>query len=179
MTKNPLTRLRPTVRTANAACDHDVPLLKRRGLLAASSMTALLFGIRHPAFADTTQSVAGPIAQPSEANVPAFIGRAFEMRQRAIDLGDQAYGAVVVRGGVVIGQSWSRVIIDGDPTGHAEIAAIRDTARRLGKRDLSGAVMYSSSRPCPMCEAAAYWAGIGEMVHGRNGDTAGAPKLCR
>ena len=101
------------------------------------------------------------------------------MRQKAIELGDQAYGSVVVRNGVIIGQSSSRVILDEDPTGHAEMAAIRDTARRLGSRDLNGATMYSSSRPCPMCEAAAYWAGIGQMVHGRDGDNAGAPKLCR
>ena len=179
MINNLSTKLIPTARATNKICGCDVPLLKRRGFLAASSVTALLFGTQHSAFADTTHSSAEPIVQPAEANASAFVSRAFDMRQRAIELGDQAYGAVVVIGGVIVGQSWSRVIIDGDPTGHAEIAAIRDTARRLGKRDLSGAVLYSSSRPCPMCDAAAYWAGIGEIVHGPNGDTAGAPQLCR
>jgi tRNA(Arg) A34 adenosine deaminase TadA len=84
-----------------------------------------------------------------------------------------------VRDGAIIGQSWSRVILDNDPTGHAEISAIRDAARRAGSRDLSGAIIYSSSRPCPMCEAAAYWARIDQMIYGRGTANAGVPRLCR
>jgi len=58
------------------------------------------------------------------------------MMQQAVDSGDQPYGAVVVKGGRIVGQSQSRVILDRDPTGHAEMAAIRDAARRLANRDL-------------------------------------------
>ncbi len=101
------------------------------------------------------------------------------MRRLAVEYGDQAYGAVIVRDSIVIGQSWSRVVLDQDPTGHAEIAAIRDAARRQKERNLKDAIMYSSSRPCPMCEAAAYWAGIDAMMYGMNANNAGAPKLCR
>ncbi len=118
------------------------------------------------------------IAQPETADDASFIERAFEMRQLAVDKGDQPYGAVVVLDGEIIGQSWSRVVLEKDPTGHAEMAAIRDAARRLGRRSLSGAIMYSSSHPCPMCEAACYWAGISRMVHGSNASDGGAPKLC-
>jgi tRNA(Arg) A34 adenosine deaminase TadA len=57
--------------------------------------------------------------------------------------------------------------------------AIRDAARRLGRRDLSGCTIYSSSRPCPMCEAAAYWAGIERMIYGTALLDAGAPQLGR
>lgn len=152
--------------------------LKRRWFLTGSGATALFFSMDHPKPAHAKDAKAEPILQPAAASAAAFIERAFEMRQRAIDLGDQAYGAIVVRDGMIIGQSWSRVIIDHDPTGHAEMAAIRDTARRLGNRDLGSAIMYSTSRPCPMCEAAAYWAGIGQLVHGRNGDIGGVPRLC-
>lgn len=119
-----------------------------------------------------------PIPQPAEPGRQAFIERAFEMRELAQDYGDQPYGAVIVRDGVIIGQSWSRVILDQDPTGHAEMAAIRDAARRLNSRDLSDAIIYSSSRPCPMCEAAAHWAGIARMIHGTSAQDAGAPQLC-
>ncbi|NNE79546.1 MAG: nucleoside deaminase, partial [Silicimonas sp.] len=80
------------------------------------------------------------------------------MRQTAVERGDQAYSAVIVQNNQIVGQSWSRVVIDQDPTGHAEMSAIRDAARRLDSRNLTGATMYSSSRPCSMCEAAAYWA---------------------
>ncbi len=118
------------------------------------------------------------IEQPDLSDDTAFLERAFEMRQLAIEKGDQQYGALVVRDNKIIGQSWSKVVIDNDPTAHAEIAAIRDAARRTGSRNLDGAILYSSSRPCPMCEAAAYWANIGKMIHGRAGQDAGAPNLC-
>jgi tRNA(Arg) A34 adenosine deaminase TadA len=62
--------------------------------------------------------------------------------------------------------------------GTSPMEAIRDAARRLGTRDLSGHTMFSSSRPCPMCEAAAYWANLSAMVYGKEGSEAGPPRLC-
>lgn len=119
------------------------------------------------------------IAQPKNADARAFVDRAFDMRDRAAVSGDQAYGAVVVDpSGRIVGQAPSRVVVSGDPTAHAEMEAIRDAARRLGTRNLGGHVLYSSSRPCPMCEAAAYWAGISAMIHGRSATDAGVPRLC-
>jgi len=119
------------------------------------------------------------IQQPDEPGDDAFIRRAFEMQRLGVEYGDRPYGAVVVRNGIIIGQSWSRVILDEDPTGHAEIAAIRDASRRTGNRDLSGTILYSSARPCPMCEAASYWARIDEMIYGNDAQRAGPPHLCR
>lgn len=145
----------------------------------ASGIAFLLPGIRHSALANTGQMEDEAILQPATPDKMAFVQRAFDMRQKAIDYGDQAYGAVLVRDKIIVGQSWSRVVLDNDPTGHAEMSAIRDTAQRLKSRELSGAVMYSSSRPCPMCEAAAYWAGVTLLVYGRGATSAGSPKLCR
>ncbi len=120
----------------------------------------------------------GAIEQPPEAGDAAFMARAFAMQQDAREAGDQAYGAVVVRAGRIVGQAPSRVLTAGDPTAHAEMEAIRDAARRLGSRKLSGCILYSSSRACPMCEAAAYWAGIDGMRFGRGARDAGRPGLC-
>ena len=120
-----------------------------------------------------------PIRQPAEATPAAFIERAFALRRQAGAGGDQAYGAVVVRDGRIVGEAPSRVVTGVDPTAHAETEAIRDAARRLGDRSLAGCILYSSSRPCPMCEAAAYWAGIERMVHGAQAEDAGAPRLRR
>ena len=147
--------------------------MSRRRMLAGSGATVVISCPK----AGQAES-AEPIAQPSTPSPSAFMDRAFEMRRIAVDRGDQAYGAVIVLDNRIVGQSWSRVILDSDPTGHAEVSAIRDAARRLNRRDLSGAVMYSSSRPCPMCEAAAYWAGIGGMIHGQGMRDAGSPTLC-
>jgi len=154
------------------------PAYARRGLLTAAGIAFLSLGSRFCAPAHANHSDQEPILQPETSDKTAFMQRAFEMRQHALDRGDQAYGAVIVRGGSIVGQSWSRVILDQDPTAHAETAAIRDAARRLRNRDLSGATLYSSSRPCPMCEAAAYWAGIGQLVYGRDLTDGGAPNLC-
>jgi tRNA(Arg) A34 adenosine deaminase TadA len=118
------------------------------------------------------------IVQPEARTQDAFIARAFEMRRLAREYGDQSYGAVVVMEDEIIGESWSRVILDQDPTAHAEISAIRDAARRINSRNLASAVLYSSSAPCPMCEAAAYWAEIETLIYGRQATNAGAPRLC-
>lgn len=103
--------------------------------------------------------------------------RAFEMRRIAVERGDQAYGAVIVRGGSVVGEGVSAVITIPDPTAHAEMQAIRDAARHLNTRDLSGCELYGTSRACPMCEAGAYWAGVARMWYGEGIVDAGAPRL--
>ena len=118
------------------------------------------------------------IDQPINGNEQSFIKRAFEMRALAISSGDQAYGAIVVRNAVIVGQSASHVIVNHDPTAHAEMEAIRDAANRLGSRDLGGCILYSSSPACPMCEAAAYWADIERMVSGKSVTDGGRPSLC-
>ena len=145
------------------------------GCIAGSS-----FWVRRDAEAKQTlaELASQPIVQPAASSPQNFIARAFEMRQLAIDHNDQAYGAVVVRDDRIIGQSWSRVILDNDPTGHAEMSALRDAGRRNGRHSLSGSTLYSTSPPCNMCEAAAGWVGIVSMVHGRLVVSAGPPNPC-
>ena len=102
--------------------------------------------------------------------------RAQALRDEAVAAGDQAFGAVVLRGEVVVGAAPNRVVTANDPTAHAEMEAIRDAARRLHTRDLSGCTLVCTSRPCRMCEAAAGWAGITRMVHGQALTDAGPPR---
>ncbi len=144
----------------------ELSVLRRR-LLAGATLCLPLPGL-----------ASEKIRQPLTRDDGGFIGRAFELRRAAVDAGDQPYGALVVRAGMVVGQAASRVVVHGDPTAHAEMEAIRDAARRIGGRNLAGCTLYSSSRACPMCEAAAYWAGIERMVYGRGARDAGAPSLC-
>ena len=74
------------------------------------------------------------------------------------------FGAVVVRGGSILGEGANSVIALSDPTAHAEVMAIRDACGKLGQFSLAGATMYASSEPCPMCLAATYWARIDSIV---------------
>lgn len=99
------------------------------------------------------------------------------MRRTAVERGDQPYGAVLVRDGKIVGEGVSAVLTTPDPTAHAEMQAIRDAALRLGSADLSGCVLYGTSRACPMCEAGAYWARVSRMYYGPDASDAGAPKL--
>ena len=108
-----------------------------------------------------------------------FIARAVAARERAVASGDQAYGAAIVKDGVVVVEMPSRVVTAGDPTAHAEIEAIREAARLLRSRSLAGATLYSTSIPCPMCMAAAYWAGVSRFVYGDPPTDGGAPRLPR
>lgn len=120
------------------------------------------------------------IEQPIDPSPKVLVERAFAMRDAALAKGDQGYGAIIVERATlrIVGQAPSRVVNDGDPTAHAEIEAIRDATRRLGSRDLSRHVMYSSSKPCPMCEAAAYWANLHAYFYGSSGASGGPPRLC-
>lgn len=117
------------------------------------------------------------IVQPATPTHAAFMQRALEMRRLATERGDQPYGAVIVRGGKIVGEGVSAVITTPDPTAHAEMQAIRDAARRLRTRDLSGCEMYGTSRACPMCEAGAYWAGLSRLWYGESIADGGAPRL--
>ena len=104
-----------------------------------------------------------------------WMARAEDMKQTAVNAGDQPYGAVVVKGGRIVGAGPSRVVTHRDPTAHAEMEAIRDASRRLGTGDLSGCILYGTSRPCRMCETAAYWAKISRFVYGSGMVEGGAP----
>ena len=118
-----------------------------------------------------------PIAQPREKTKAQFLERARALRDQAVKEGDQAYGAVVVRQGIIVGEGRNYVVLQSDPTAHAELLAVRDAARRLNKRDLCDCDVYSTATPCPMCQGALYWARI-NRYHNESTPPAGvAPKL--
>ena len=85
--------------------------------------------------------------------------RAIELAQEGSARGDGGpFGAVVVLGGQVVGEGWNQVVVTNDPTAHAEIVAVRRACAELGSFQLTGAHVYASCEPCPMCLGALYWA---------------------
>jgi len=70
------------------------------------------------------------------------------------------FGAVVVTADGQVFEGVNRVTADLDPSAHAEVTAIRNACRGLGTFDLSGATLYTSCEPCPMCLATSLWARI-------------------
>src|SRR4051812_45926875 len=76
------------------------------------------------------------------------------------------FGAVVVKGGKIVGRGCNQVTSTNDPTAHAEIVAIRDACRRLKTFSLEGCDLYTSCEPCPMCLSAIYWARLRGVFYG-------------
>jgi tRNA(Arg) A34 adenosine deaminase TadA len=118
-----------------------------------------------------------PIVQPQEQTKAGFLARARALRDQAVKEGDQAYGAVVVCQGAIVGEGRNYVVLESDPTAHAELLAVRDAARRLNRRDLSDCEVYSTATPCPMCQGALYWARIRRYHNESTPEDGVAPRL--
>jgi guanine deaminase len=119
--------------------------------------------------------IAACVPWRADAAPREFVAAAFRMKDEAVAAGDQAYGAVVVRGNEIVGWGPSRVRQNGGWAGHAEREAMRDAQRRLGGDDLSDCVMYSTSRPCGSCQRAAVQAKLSRMYFGQDATDAGKP----
>ena len=94
----------------------------------------------------------------------SFMGQALALADQASAEGEVPIGAVVVRGGVVIGRGLNRRERDGDPTAHAEMLAVREAAFALGSWRLEGCSIYVTLEPCAMCAGALVLARI-ERLH--------------
>lgn len=140
----------------------------RRKLIVAS--TAVLLSGR--LVEGRAQTPATPPEPPPDLR---WYHAAAEMRRQAESWGDQPYGAVLVFAGAVIGEGPSRVIKNQEIDAHAEREAIRDAQRRLGRQRLGGSVLYSTARPCGLCQAAAAQAGVSRMYFGPSLTDAGIP----
>jgi tRNA(adenine34) deaminase len=95
----------------------------------------------------------------TDSNHEDWMRRALALADRAANEGEVPVGAVVVRDGVLLGEGWNQMIATQDPSGHAEIVALRDAARAVGNYRLPGATLYVTLEPCTMC--------AGAMVHAR------------
>jgi tRNA(Arg) A34 adenosine deaminase TadA len=150
--------------SSNPSLTSTGPRCTRRSVIATVIGFALVFRAHH---ASASAGAAAPELRWYEA--------AASMKRLAESWGDQPYGAVLVLDGVLVGAGPSRVVKNRDPDAHAEREAIRDAQERLGRSALVGAVLYSTSRPCNLCEAAAARAGVRRMYFGASLTDAGGP----
>ncbi|AYC33153.1 nucleoside deaminase [Pseudomonas cavernae] len=89
-----------------------------------------------------------------------FMREAVALARANVDAGGRPFGAVLVRDGRVIARAANEIHLDQDPTGHAELLAIRRASQVLGSPRLDGCVIYASGHPCPMCLAAMHLCGV-------------------
>ena len=143
---------------------YPVPMIHRRSILSLMGCTAAGHLLPIPA------------ALALGEREQHFVAEAARMKSEAVAKGDQPYGAVLVRDGAIIGWGPSRVIADRNADAHAERVALWDAQRRTGKPELAGAVLYSTSRPCPACQQQLALAKVERMYVGPAATDAGGPQ---
>ncbi len=103
---------------------------------------------------------------------------ALDEARAAAARGEVPVGAVVALEGRIVARAGNRTIGDCDPTGHAEIIALRDAAQIIGNYRLAGAAIYVTIEPCAMCAGAMIQARVGRLVYGADDPKAGAVHSC-
>lgn len=82
------------------------------------------------------------------------------------------FGACIVKDGKIIGKGSNNVLVNNDPTAHAEVMAIRDACKNINSYDLSGCELYTTCYPCPMCLSAIIWSNIKKVYYGNTKEDA-------
>lgn len=91
---------------------------------------------------------------------------AIEEAKISKESGNKGYGAVVVLGEKILGKAHDTTVTEKDPSLHAEVNAIRQAVKTLDDMNLSGAILFSTCEPCPMCASLAVWANLTTVVYG-------------
>ena len=104
----------------------------------------------------------------------SFMDMALKEARAAGERGEVPIGCVIVRDGAVIARAGNRTLADHDPTGHAEIVAVRTAAAALGSERLSDCDLYVTLEPCAMCAGAIAFVRIRRLYYGAPDPKGGA-----
>jgi len=104
----------------------------------------------------------------------SWMDEALTLAREAARRGEVPVGALVVRGGAIVGRGGNAPIAHNDPTAHAEIAALREAAAALGNYRLPGCTLYVTLEPCAMCAGAIMHARLARLVYGASDPKTGA-----
>lgn len=103
-----------------------------------------------------------------------YMGLALAEARKAYAIGEIPIGAVLVAEGEVVASAHNMRETWHDATAHAEIIVIREACRKLGRWRLTGATLYVTIEPCPMCAGALVMSRIDRLVYGSSDYKAGA-----
>lgn len=104
----------------------------------------------------------------------AWMRVALDEAQRALAHDDVPIGAIAVRNGAIIARAHNRREIDGDPTAHAELIAIREASHAISHWRLEDVTLYCTLEPCAMCAGAMVLARLPRLVYAASDPKAGA-----
>jgi tRNA(adenine34) deaminase len=97
-------------------------------------------------------------------NYELFMGEALAEAQLARSLGERPSAAVAVVDEAMVARAHDQVAETGDPTAHAVVVALRETARKLGRERLGEATIFATHEPCPMCVGALLQSDVETLV---------------
>jgi tRNA(adenine34) deaminase len=103
-----------------------------------------------------------------------FMQIAFDLAKQAANKSEVPVGAIVVKGGQIIGRGSNAPISLNDPSAHAEMLAIRDAAKSLGNYRLVDCSLYVTLEPCAMCAGVIQHARLSKLVYGASDPKTGA-----
>ena len=101
----------------------------------------------------------------SDKNSEEFLRRAIALSRDALNTGDVPFGTVIVKDGKILAAERNRTKVEGNPTLHAEMVAIREACRVHGANALVGSTIYCSCEPCLMCLLAITYSEIAQIVY--------------
>src|SRR5256885_8375144 len=104
---------------------------------------------------------------------------ALEGARRGLAAGEVPVGAVLVQDGAIVGRAHNAPIALNDPTAHGEVLALREAGRKLGNYRLTGATLYVTVEPCPMCCGAVLQARVARAAYRAADPKAGAAASLR
>jgi tRNA(adenine34) deaminase len=103
-----------------------------------------------------------------------FMGLALRLAGQAAAGGEVPVGAVVVHSCRVVGRGWNQVEAKKDASQHAELIALKQASRKLGRWRLTGCTLYTTLEPCAMCAGAMVLSRIDRLVYAASDPKAGA-----
>jgi len=98
-------------------------------------------------------------------NYELFMGEALAEAQRALDRGERPNAAIAVVDEAMVVRAHDRVQETNDPTAHAVVVALRETARKLGSVRLADATIFTTQEPCAMCVGALLESDVEALVY--------------
>lgn len=106
-----------------------------------------------------------PTSSDPSSTDAGWLAMSVRLAQENVVAGGGPFGALIVRDGQLISTGTNRVTRDFDPTAHAEVVAIREACRKLGRFDLAGCDLVASCEPCPLCLSASLWARVDRVIY--------------
>jgi tRNA(adenine34) deaminase len=99
-----------------------------------------------------------------QMNYELYMSAALAEAREAQAASESADGAVAVLDEAMVARGQGQVVATGDPTAHAVVAVLREAARKLGRSDLSGLIVFTAIEPCTMCVGALLESNVDGLV---------------